>query len=323
MAHIISIAETNAALSQFANQFSPEIKQVFRTGLEFENMGSLIPFRSCDNSYTAVNVNHSDVLQPYQPRFTPNNTETWDAVTSTLRPIKMDLEYSEEQLMQFFDQWRFDWAEAGKDPMEWSYPKYILDQVIAPKFQEELNNVAYNGVFVEPAPGVAGASLESQDGFKVRIESAITAGDLVPVASGSYTSSDIRSKLETWMMTMPVSVRSKGGTVLMSDTHAREYYYDYRGDFNTTTLSWLQENGGMKIDGFNVVVKPIAAMEGSNRWIFLPANEPNMIVGTRRGYPTYPQFIFQPDLYVLKCKAVFYRFFGFEYWSKLYVNDQA
>ena len=156
----------------------------------------------------------------------------------------------------------------------------------------------------------------------MQIENAITAGSLTPVNSGTYTSSDIRSQLEAWLLSMPEVVRNMGGVVLMSATHAREYYYDFRSEFAAATWQQLQQNGGMQVDGFGVKIVGLSAMEGSDRWIFLPGSMQNMIIGTRRGYPTYPQFVFDFDLYNLYVKAAFYRFFGFEHWVNLYVNDQ-
>lgn len=322
MAHTITIESTQVALNQHMVTFAPQVKQAFRVGLEFENLPQ-IGMVSADEVYTAENATIGDLIQPYQAQFTPKNTEEWDAVSNTLRPVKIDLKFSEEQLLKFYDKWRNTWFEAGKNPMEWSYPRYITEQLLAPKWQEELNSIAWDGEYVAPTPGTAGAVLESCDGFRIGIENAISAGSLVVVASGSFTSSDIRSKLETWMKTMPVAVRGKSGVILMSDTNARNYYYDFRGEFNAASWSSLQANGGLMVDGFPVTIKGVKAMEGSNRWIYLPDGQQNMIVGNRRGYPMYPSFQFDHDLYNLHMKAVIYRFFGFEYWQNLYVNDQA
>lgn len=321
MAHTINIESTQVALNQHMETFAPQVKQAFRVGLEFETMPE-IGMVSADEVYTAENATMSDLIQAYQPQFTPNNTEDWDAVSSTLRPIKIDLKFSEEQLLKFFDKWKNTWFEAGKDPMEWSYPRYITENLIAPKWREELNSIAWGGEFVEPTPGTPGAFLESVDGYNVNLLNAISNGYLVPVASGSYSSSNIRSKVETWMSSLPEGVRGKPGVLLMSDTHAREYYYDFRGEFSTATWNSIQANGGMMVDGFPVQIKGLMAMEGSDRWIFLPSSEQNMIVGTRRGYPMYPQFILDHDLYNLHMKAVIYRFFNFEYWNNVFVNDQ-
>ena len=134
--HNLTIGATNAAINQHLVTFAPQVKQVFRTGLEFESM---LPFVSADEVYTASNVSLGDIVQPYQPRFTPNNVENWDAVSNTLRPIKIDLEFTEEQLQKFYDKWKNMWFEAGKDPLEWSYPRYIIEQVVAPKYREEIN----------------------------------------------------------------------------------------------------------------------------------------------------------------------------------------
>lgn len=320
MAHTLTIAGTAMALNQHQVTFSNELKQKFRQGLEFENM---LPMVTADEVYSAKNVNMNDVIQPYQPRFTPVNAETWDGVDNYLKPIKIDLEFTEEQLVKNFDKWTNEWFEGGKPAAEWSYPRYLIENVVAPIYAENMNNLSWNGVFVAPTLGTPGAVLDSCDGFKKKITDAITAGTLVVVASGAYTSSNIREKLEDWMKAMPEAVRGRAGTVYMSDTEARNYYYDFRGDFGNSTWSNLQNNTGLMIDGFPVKVVGVKSMGASKRWIYLPDNAQNMIVGSRRGYPKDPQFIFDYDLYSVKAKAVVYRFFGFEFWQNLYVNDQA
>lgn len=320
MAHVISIDAAADNLNRHVTTFKSEVQQAFRVGMEFEGM---LPFVQADKVYSAPNVSMGDLVQPYQARFTPNNTETFDEVTNTLVPIKIDLEFSEEQLMTLYDKWAPMYAEAGKEQKSMTYYQYIINNLVAPVYQENMNDLSYNGVFVAPTLGTPGAVRDSADGFKKKIEDAITASKLTPVASGSFTSSDIRSKLEDWMRSMPIAVRGKGGTVYMSDTNARNYYYDFRGDFATATWANLQAAGGMTIDGFPVKVVGVKSMESSNRWIFIPDNAQNMICGTRRGYPRDPQFIFDADLYTLRAKAVIYRFYGFEYWNKLFVNDQA
>ena len=320
MAHVISIDSAAANLNRHVVTYKQEVQQAFRVGLEFEGM---LPFVQADKVYSAPNVQMGDLVQPYQPRFTPNNTETFDSVDNTLVPIKIDLEFTEEQLMTLYDKWAPQWAEAGKEAQAMTYYQYIINNLVAPVYQENMNDIAYNGVFNAPTPGTAGAVLDACDGFDKKIVDAIAAGKVVPVASGSFTSSDIRSKLEDWMKSMPIAVRGKGGTILMSDTNARNYYYDFRGDFSTATWANLQAAGGMTVDGFPVKIKGVKAMEGSNRWISLPDNAQNMFVGTRRGYAKDPQFIFDADLYTLRAKAVIYRFYGFEYWNNIFVNDQA
>jgi len=67
----------------------------------------------------------------------------------------------------------------------------------------------------------------------------------------------------------------------------------------------------------------VNAMEGSQRIIFCPDVTKNMIWGTRRGYSTYPQIRWEARQRTLEGMAEFYRFYGFEYWNHLFVNDQA
>jgi hypothetical protein len=320
MPHAVTIAATSAALNQHQVQFAAETRQRFRVGLEFE---SELPWATADEVYSAKNVSIGSVVQPYQPRFTPTNAETWDAVDLSLKPVKIDLEFTEEQLVKFYEKWLNEWFEGGKPAAEWSYPRFITEEVIIPQAQEDLNSISWAGVFAAPTLGTAGAMLDSCTGFAKRIVDAITAGALTPVATGAYTSSNIREKLEDWMKAMPIAVRGLPGTVYMSDTNARNYYFDFRGDFQTATWDGLQKNGGLMVDGFPVKVKGIKAMGASNRWIFVPDSQQNMVCVSRRGYPRDPQFIFDYNLYSVQVKAVIYRAYGFEYWQNVFVNDQA
>lgn len=315
------IVSAATALNNHNITYAAEVQQAFRVGLEFEGA---LPFVQAEKTYASVNVDVANLIQPYQPQFTPQNVETWGAVQNDLRPIKIDLEFTEEQLAELYDKWATQYFQAGTNATEWTYPKYVIENLIAPKFTEEINSLSYNGAYVAPTAGTPGAVLESCDGFKTKIAAAILAGTLTPVASGAFTTSNIREKVEDWMKAMPVAVRGRRGTIYMSDTNARNYYYDFRGDFSQSTWQSILASGGMSVDGFDVKIVGVKAMEGSNRWIFVPEGSSNMIVGTRRGYPVYPQFIYDGSgLYSLKAKAVIYRFYGVEFWNKLYVNDQA
>lgn len=320
MPHNIIVSAANA-LNNHNIVYGAQVQQAFRVGLEFEGR---LPFVQAEKTYASVNASVADLLQSYQPRFTPRNTESWGAVENTLVPIKIDLEFTEEQLAELYDKWATQYFQAGDAAGLWTYPRYVIEQLIAPKYTEEINSLSYNGAYVAPTSGTAGAVLEAADGFKTKIVAAILAGALTPVASGAFTASNIRTKLEDWLKAMPIAVRGRKGVVYMSDTNARNFYYDTRDDFANSTWQSVLAAGGMSVDGFDVKVVGVKAMEGSNRWIYLPDGSTNMIVGTRTGKPLYPQFIYDAtDLYTLKAKAVIYRFYGFEFWDQLYVNDQA
>jgi len=321
MAHTITIDNAATALNQFVTAFGRQIHQNLRQGLEFE---SVLPFQPCEHSFTDVNVSISGGMQPYQAAFTPNNAETFDAVTNTLRPIKIDLQFDEEQLYNFWTRWQANWFESGRDPNEWSYPRYIIEQVLLDKFREELNTTSWSGVYTAPTAGTPGNYTEAVDGFKKVIEDAITAGDVVPIATGAPTAGGEVEWIESFVASLPGPYRERGGIIFCSESIARKYYQDWRATFGYAAGNSDLDNREMLIDiEPGIRLRKVYAMGNSNRLIFVPNGTDNMIVGTRTGYPVYPVFNFQPDVRTLKVYATIYRFYGFRHWGHLFVNDQA
>ena len=127
MAHSVTIESTVAGLNQFANKFSPQIQQKLKQGLEFEME---LPFVDTDYAYTGQDVEVEDILQPYQPQFTPNNTEAYDGITSYLKPIKVDLQFTAEQLEKFFAKWRANWFTPGAEDIQRGYASFIINNHI-------------------------------------------------------------------------------------------------------------------------------------------------------------------------------------------------
>jgi len=322
MAHTISIAVGAADLNQYQVRHKEGLRDKMRQGLELEGY---LPYVSCDYAYAVPNATPSNVIQPYQAAFTPVNTDTIDSVENRLQNLKVDLEFDALQLEKFFNKWKSNWFELGKSPIEWSFPRYMVQEIIWPKMTEELNWLSYNGDYAAPTAGTAGAYTTSVDGFKIKIEDAITASKLTPVASGSFTGSDIRAKLEAWIDGFPIPYRNAPGTVFMSVTNATRYYRNFRAEFGWGAGNINNENKTLDIDGYagRKRIMPLASMEGSNRWIFVPDGVQSMIVGTRTGQPVFPELRFEAFERKLKCMGEFSRFFGFEHYNDVIVNDQA
>lgn len=321
MPHSITIAAGAADLNQYAVLYKDGLRDKMRQGLELEGY---LPYVSCDYAYSVPNATPANVLQPFQAAFTPVNTEAIDSIENRLQNIKVDLVFDALQLEKFFNKWKTSWFQLGKSPIDWSFPRYVIETIIWPKMIEELNYLSYNGVYAAPTPGTAGAYTTSADGFKKKIEAAIAAATLVAVASGTFTASDIRAKLEAWVDAMPIPYRNTAGVVFMSNTNALKYYRNFRGEFGWAAGNVNNENKELKIDGLaGKRIMPLASMEGSNRWIFVPDGVQSMIVGTRNGQPIFPELRFQEFDRTLKCFGEFSRFFGFEHYNDVIVNDQV
>lgn len=317
----VTVAAASDALNQFAVSQAPVIQQNLRQGLEFES--TLTP-RACDNTYSAPNATVSELLQPYQWQHTPKGDIELDAVDNKLQKIKVDILLTADDLDKFWNTYMVEWHEIGKDPLEWNFARYMYDMVYMPKIIEEMNKNAWSGVYAAPTPGTAGTSVGSVNGYAKKIADAVTAGDLTEYATGAWVDSTIVNQLETWVDSIPTPYRDAPGEIYMSNTLAKKYWRDYRDKFGTGNGVGSNQNNELRVDATNKTIVPINAMGGSNRILFSPTTTRNMIWGTRTGYNTYPQIRWRhSDARAIEGAAEFYRFYGFEYWNHLFVNDQA
>lgn len=314
-------------LNDHSRMFSQDIQTKTRVGLEME---MLLPQRQSTGEYYVVeNAEVSEVLQPYQGAFTPKGEVTHDEQTIRVRPIKMDLQFTEVQLEKWWNSWMVSRFDPEKDPMQWTFPRYILEQEIIPKFQDDLNRVSWLGEYAAPTPGTAGDAVDAVDGFKKVIADKITSLD-IPAANVITTTalsvSNARDKIELFLDGIPEEITSKGGQILCSPTVRRYYFRDYRGEFTQSPGPFPTNNSPREVfvDDYNVSIVPVTTMAGSGRIIFLPNNRPNnMVWVSRAGAPVYPQMIFKTKSRVLEMYATIYRGFGFEYPAEIYVNEQV
>lgn len=321
MAHAITINTTGNALGQYCVRYGNQIHQTIRQGLEIE---SLLPKVSCDHTYQGQDVDISDILQPYQKGFTPNNTETFGGVKNTLQLAKIDLEFDWLQMESFFDKWKCNWFEAGKPEQDWTYPKYIMNQVVLPKVIEEINLNSWKGEYVAPTAGTPGGYLTTFTGFKKHIEDLITATSLTPITTGALVATTMVAQVRTFCEGLPLLYKYKSGKILMSKTNAQRYADDYQTKYPSRKVTEdTPDKLYLRVDHFNKTIIGIDAMEGSDRFVCIFDNMDSLIVGTRRGMPTMPNFRVHVEDRSLHVLTEFYRFYGFETLKHVFVNEQA
>lgn len=319
----ITIDSLAEHLNDHSRMFATEIQTKTRVGIELETM---LPQRASSGEYYVVeNAEATEILQPYQGAFTPKGSVTHSEETIRVRPIKLDMEFTEVDLEKWWNSWQVDRFDPEKDPMNWTFPKYILERELMPKFRDDLNRVAWLGEYAAPTPGTAGDAVDAVDGYKKIIADLITANKIQDYATGSITSSNIREKVEEFLAQIPDEITSKGGVLLMSPKHRRWYVYDYRGEFSAIPQIINPDRGPRPVfaDDFNIELKSVATMSGSDRWIFLPNGRQNMVWVSRQGAPVYPNMIFKSQARTLQMYATIYRGFGFEYPQEVYTNDQV
>lgn len=321
---MLTIDNAVAGLNQHAVQKSQMIQQVLRQGLEWERPGGGIAPRACDNTYSAPNATPTELIQAYQHAFTPKGTVNITAEEYKLQKIKIDIVLTAEDIEKFWDTYMIEWHEIGKDPMEWSFPRYMYEMVYVPKILEEMNKNAWSGSYVAPTAGVAGLSINAVDGYQTVIEDAITATNLTEYATGAFVDSTFVNQMESWCDSLPVPYRDAPGIIRMSNTNVKRYWRNYRDNFGTGNGVLGNENNDLRIDATQKRIVGMNSMEGSNRIMFSPDSTNNTIWGTRAGYDTYFNLRWmKPSPRVLNATAEIYRFYGFEFLDHLFVNDQA
>jgi hypothetical protein len=315
----INIESTAATLNRYAVQYGADIQQKLRQGLEWEQM---FPVRACDNTYSAPNATVSEILQAYQSDFTPKGNTTFDAVENKLQKIKVDMQLDGDDLEKFWDSWKVEWHEIGLDPMEFSFPRYMYEKLIFPKLTEELNTNAWKGVYAAPTPGTAGDSINAVNGYKTNFEAAITAGNVTEYATGVLVEGTMVDQIESWCDALPDPYRNLPGRIYMSKSRSNWYFRNYRENFGAGAGTDNNMNSELRIDNTGKRIMGINSMEGSDRIFFVPDAVENVIWGTRRGFPTFPEIRFQYIDRKIKLLGEFYRFYGVEFWDHLMVNDQ-
>lgn len=321
MPHTVTLTDASNAMNQFCVQFGPRINQIMRQGLEFERDLEQV---QCEHTYTGTDVNVSDALQPYQSQFTPNNTEEFTGIDSTLRPAKVDLLFTAAQLEQFFSKWKCNWFTPDPNEIRSTYAGYVIGQHILPKLIEELNLASYAGEYVAPTAGTPGAVLESFDGFETNVLTHISDGRLTPITTGALVESTMVAQVRAFCKAVPEPYRYKTGKIYMSKTNAQKYADNYQTAYpaRTATID-TPDSMYQRVDHYNKTIVGMTCMEGSDRMIMQFDNLPGMLVGKRTGFAPYFNFRFQEFDRTLKCLAEIYRFFNFETCLNTFVNDQG
>jgi len=315
-----TIIETTAAsLNRHAVAYNQTINQQMRVGMEYENIFTV---RASDNVWSAPNVTAGEVVQPYQSGFTPKNSVTFDAEELKLQKIKIDIIFEADDIEKWFESWRVEWHEIGKPEGDWSFPRYIYDMILMPKILEEMNTNAFKGLYVAPAVGVAGLSINSVTGLIERLKAGVTAGDIAEIVTGAITATNAVNKFETFSDTLPELYRDLPGVIYTDHDNKRFYDRDYRGQFGFGAGVGTNENTESRIDSTGKRIQALHGLTGTGGMIFVPDTKTNLVWGTRIGYPTMPNLRWKDDgIRVLKATTEFYRFYGYEYPKEVFIND--
>lgn len=314
----VTIAAAAEALNRYQTRYSNQVTQSYRLGLQHESM---LANRGAKDAYTSIVAAQTDLLQPYQPGWTPKGDTTLSEVTTKLQPIKVDITIDQGDLEQHFHSWMVNWIQLGKSMLEWSFPRFLMETIWMPKIMEEIEINSYQGVYVAPTPGTAGTSISSVDGLGTVLAAAIIAGDVTPIAIGAKATIDNElQRVETFLDALPDAVKDKPGIIRTSPQNAMDYGRKHRELYGTGTGNG-SNNTELRVDFSNKKVVGVPAMVGQDTYIYEPDNMKNSIVVTEIGGPSLPVIRFQEDKRVLCGLAEFKRGYGVEHYENVFISD--
>lgn len=301
-----------------------------------------------DHTYASTLLETSgDIVQAYQCAFTP------PAVSGTiyqnkwsLQPMKIDLEWSCDDLIKWFNKWKCEWDQRGKNvPLtQWDFPRWIFKNEIYPTLQHDMEmKVAFNAEAVTPTTGVAGTTIGAVDGMGTVIKDAIVAGAAAPtnpinaiapsnvISTEEFTESTIYDKLTAFLKAIPVLHRNQITSIQCAPELVEMYAMDVMNRFGNSGCCDLSPitNDGLataarqtKIFPFNVTLQGLPSMTGSQR-IIASSMKNNLIWGRKRGESVLPTMQWESQKRVLSAFGDFHRFYGFEDGRRLFVNEQV
>ena len=309
-----NLAGFTATLGAYMRKWDKTIQFMMFHNIQLENY--MTKKSGITDEWISASSSVDEVLQAHQPGWTPKGTVTIKARLNKVRNIKFDITLDDlDELFKTFIGFMADETKKRKD---WPFVRFVVEQHILPKIREEIDHNSYNAVYVAPTPGTAGASIETVDGLGTIITNEIAAGNIVPIATGVISGSNILDRVESFIDSLPKKYSNMKAPLLMSSSNARKYYRDYRQNFGGHNSYNGKDN--LKVDATNVKIIGIDTMEGSNRFIHTPKY--NLEVGFDKVY--VPEMM---EIETAKRQVNIYgnlkRGYGIKHFEPMFVNDQA
>lgn len=300
-----------------------EILELFRKPTETENLMSDVP--GVKNKYISYTGKRGQVLQGYQPDWTPTSGDSIEPMVAQVHMLKIDKEY--KNLEQLFQSYRADLAAEGKTMQEYPIAQWIINGLAA-QAAEEIEDNCMTAQYVTPTTGTPGPVSEAFDGALTVLAREVTKGNIIPTPSGVYTNNDIFDNFSFFIRQLPPHLLKRmireGQPFMLSHTNSVHLWNDYR-DQNATKLDYnraIDDDGVFEllIDTHRVKVKGLTSMEGSNRFLGLQK------MNFKRLYDT----IIQPqsfEIYTLPRQlmitALMKRGYAYDIGEEVLINDQA
>jgi hypothetical protein len=227
-----------------------------------------------DTLYRVSDAEITRVLQPFQKQFTPIGTTTFKPHSIPLYKLKVDVEEYPEDIV---DSWLGFLEGEGIDPEQWPLVRYWLEELVAPKAEEEFElNEAYSGVYAAPTPGTAGAEGTGMDGLAQVFTTLAARINVIAMGAVPTAAVDFCNYVEEYVKQLEKEHRKRIDHLFMNEDLELLYKEGRDQKYNT---NYSQDADVLKVKYFpNLSVVGLPSMGDSNKiWCTLPQNRVRML----------------------------------------------
>lgn len=277
----------------------------------------LTPFLTDDTIYRAAEARIGRILQPFQKAFT--KIDAFSIIPTSIEQFKMkaDIEESPDDLE---GNWLGFLAGDSIDRKDWPFIRWFIEVYLIPRMKEdeEMNEI-YNGVFVAPTPGIAGAAGTSMNGLRKQITDGIASGRMNPIVTGAPDADDRVwvEQIETFADGITAKYQGVSMQLAMNQTLERRFFRGYRAKYGQNA-NYKDTQG--KVDFTNLSIIGLPSMIGSNR-IWCTPKENALALGKKTA--NMNAFHIESNKRLVSMFTDYWKGVGFLIPEIVFVNDQA
>jgi len=238
----------------------------------FELIKYMTPIKTEDTIYRMAESEIGYVLQPFQIDFSKTSDVEFKPNEIRLYKNKIDQKFSPDTVEET---WLGFLASNDVDRAKWPLIKYLIEKLIIPQANEDLENAIFFAEYKAPVvAGTPGALLDIMDGLKKQLVDGIGNG-LNRITLNTLTTSNIFDEIEKFRKGISLVYRRKDLVYFMSPTWAEAYQMGKRDEFPTKeSLDYK------KVDFSPHMVVGIPGMESSN--IIFTTPKSNLLYLTKK-----------------------------------------
>lgn len=317
----IDLSAINAQLGAYMRKHEAKVWPGLFKEITLEKF--MTPVMGIKSQYVSRGAKMGKVLQPHQKQWTPKGDIEIDAKINSVQHIKADIVI--DNLDELFDSHAAEFADESVERDKMPFIPWLVKENILPGIKQEMAYNSYNGIYLAPTAGTAGASEDSVNGLAKVIADDITATNLVPITTGVISASNIIDLVDDFIDYLDATPYGKFVTnILMADDLVRMYKRAYKLEFGTS----LDYKGMGSFDGLN-----IAPIDGSSKKLVGvdDMNGSQRMVATWNGnlikmfnkVNTPEKMYTDLDKRDVILYTDFFRGYGYKHYRGMFVNDQA